>query len=136
MSVESAYERRRKTIAELVFSGFVTGKEAVKFGNTLDLMIEDKRYKFEQAIAGVGTKLAITLEWNRPTILKITVLDLNGQNDANYIIQVAQQLIYRYNKEFYADIKLDSSNVRGKPQPQFIELAFIPKTSTIPSIGG
>lgn len=117
--MEASSERKRKNIVEQEITGFNNASSAIVFGNTVEELIKRdvQDVKFRQYIAGENTDLAITEEWSGPTILKLMFLELDRntavfiRNRINEIVDLAQE-----------NIRIEQETVRGKPQPQIINL--------------
>lgn len=122
---ETLDTRRRKRIVEHIISGFNSGQEAADFGRAVNKMVTKRigKHKFQTSIAAPNTKIAITERWRGPTILKTIYLDIPDQNTAMFITEGMRRTIRENN------LKLEQEIVREKPQPQFIQAAYIPKTT-------
>lgn len=122
---ESTFDRRRKRIVEHIISGFATAAEAVRFGNTMEALVNDGigYTKFRLQIGSPDTKLAITKDWKGATVLKTIFLNIEDQNKAQAILEAIKTLLHNYNKLGDFDrstIKIESAFIRGKPQPQTV----------------
>lgn len=112
MSLETNAERRRKRITEHWISGFPTAKIALNFSDAVRDMISNKtKVKYRSCIEGANTILAIDENWNNPTILKITCLEMD-QDQAIFVSQGMKKTI-KLN-----GFKLEKEIIREKPQPQ------------------
>ena len=131
--LETEAVRARKRIVEAEIQGFKSGREAVRIGNTIDMMLREALpdYKLEQAIGSRETKCAITLDWIGDTVLKIDFLDIKSHNAAEYVVQQINYVVERYARDTGQDIRVKRLEVRGKPQPQFINVDYLPKTSVV-----
>lgn len=128
MSVESVANRRRKRIVEHVISGFTSANQAIIFGNTIERIIIDRigRQKFRQSIGAPDTLIAITSDWQGPTILKTTFLELEGDEMAQYICKAMKNTINAHNKTYRASVRILKEETRMKPQPQTIGFGHRP----------
>lgn len=122
MSVESAADRKRKRIVEHTVAGFTNAPSAVIFGNTVDRIVTDKigKRKFRQYIGTPDTTLAITSQWNGPTVLKMSFLELPDDGMAAFICDEISRTTKHYNDVHKTSLHIASKVVRGKPQPQYI----------------
>lgn len=123
MSTESASIRRQKRIVEHIISGFKSAEQAIAFGNTVEMIINEniEHVKFKLGIKSPETWLNITSDWKGETILKMSFLELMGQDLAIAICNEVKKIIALYESE-HPEIKLniDGEIVRGKPAPQFM----------------
>ena len=123
MSIESMTARKRKRIVECVISGFDSGYDAIKFGNTVDELVEEVagKQKFRQQIGSKETKLAITETWVGDTVLKMTFLELADNDLANAVGRQIEKTISLY-KGIHpkCNLMVDEQIIMEKPQPQFI----------------
>lgn len=128
--METVSERRRKRIIEYVISGFPIAFDAVNFAEAVNLMVKKsiKDFKYHTEIAGQNTELAITKEWKNPTILKIVFLEID--QDKMMFIQHGMRETIKKN-----GYKMEQEILREKPQPQTINIEFIPKSTTMLNIG-
>ncbi len=122
---ETLDTRRRKRIVEHIISGFNSGQQAADFGRAVHKMVTKRigKQKFHTSIAAPNTKIAITEKWNGPTILKTIYVDIPDQNTAMFITEGMRRTIRENN------LNLEQEVVREKPQPQFISVQYIPKTT-------
>ena len=122
MSVESVADRHRKRIVEHTISGFTNASAAIMFGNTVERIVNDKagHHKFRQSIGAPDTLLAITPEWNGPTVLKTTFLELPDDGVAEFICYQVSLAMKNHNDVHKASVTITSKVVRGKPQPQYL----------------
>lgn len=128
MSSETLDSRRRKRIIEHIISGFNNARDAKTFGSMVYRRIEREvgKQRYNQSIAAPDTVVAITEDWTGPTILKTTYLDLKDQHVAMFVVEGMRSALREHNK-----LKLEKEIVREKPQPQFIDATYIPKTTTM-----
>lgn len=135
---ETLDTRLRKRIVEFVISGFTDAKQAVRFGNTLELGVGEKIHsdelKLQLLVASPGTTIAITKEWLGPTVLKLNFLDVPDQNTAWFIVEKTRSLIRTHNEVRQGAIKIENEVVREKPQPQSLSITFIPRQSRVGGI--
>lgn len=122
MSVESAYDRRRKCIVEHTLAGFTSATQAIIFGNTVEHIVKDQAgaQKFRQYVAAPDTLIAITVDWQGPTILKTTFLELKDEAIAQYICTAMKKAINAHNLTYRARVRVLKEETRMKPQPQTI----------------
>lgn len=119
---ESAYERLRKRIVECYIDGFDSAKEAIKLGNTIELIASDKidKFKFRQGIGSPDTFLAITENYNGNTMLKLTFMELYGNESAQTVCGFIKKAVDDYNDVHSANLSLVKEVIRDKPKPQRI----------------
>lgn len=125
---ETLDTRRRKRIVEHVISGFNSAQQAADFGRAIKKMVDKQNigyYKYQTSIAAPETKIAITERWRGPTVLKTIFLDLKDQHVAIFITEGMRRTIRENN------LKLEKETVSEKPQPQFISIQYIPKTTKL-----
>lgn len=123
MSVESAYDRRRKRIVEHRITGFSSAQEAITFGNTVESLVEGKlgKVKFRQGIgAPDNPAIAITEAWTGPTALKTTFLEFTSDEAAQFICAQMQRALKEHNRAHSASARIANELIRDKPQPQTI----------------
>lgn len=122
MSVESAVDRRRKRIVEHVIDGFNDAQEAIRFGNTMEKVVEELpiTFKFRQGIGSRETNLHITEGWTGKTALKTSFLEILGDEAAKAVANKVQLVVDTHNTVHHANVKILSEVIREKPQPQFI----------------
>lgn len=127
MSSESLDTRRRKRIVEHVISGFNSAQQAMDFARAINKMVTKRigKQRFHTSIAAPNTKIAITERWTGPTILKTSFVELKDQHVAIFITEGMRRTIKENN------LILENEIVREKPQPQFISVEYIPKTTTM-----
>lgn len=119
---ESAYERLRKRIVECYIDGFSSAKDAIKLGNTIELIASDKidKFKFRQGIGSPDTFLAITENYNGNTMLKLTFMELYGNESAQTVCGFIRKAVDDYNDVHSANLSLVKEVIRDKPKPQRI----------------
>ena len=119
--VESATIRKRKRVVDHTLTGFKSANEAIIFGNTVEMIINDKigSQKFRQQIGSPDTKLAITNEYNGETVLKTKFLEIKNQNTAKAICEQLKEAVKAHNEVHHASVKAEEI-IRGKPQPQYV----------------
>lgn len=124
---ETLDTRRRKRIVEHIISGFNSGQQAADFGRAINKMVTKRvgKQKFHASISAPNTKIAITEKWHGPTILRTIFLDLKDQQVAIFITEGMRRTIRENN------LKLEQEIVREKPQEQFINIEYIPRTSRV-----
>jgi hypothetical protein len=138
---ETLDTRRRKRIVEFIIAGFNNASEAIRFGNTVEQLVNEKVYdkfdlKMQQQIATPNSKIAITRQWLGPTTLKLIFLDVPHQTAAWFIVEQTRKTVSTHNEVHEASAEITHELVREKPQPQSLTLTFIPRTSRVNSIGG
>lgn len=132
--MESVDTRRRKRIVEAVIGDCKSAPEAIKLGNTIEIRVLERTrevMKFQQFLASRESKLAITKEFPGRTVLKIMFLDVPDQNTAVFIADEIKNTVQLHNNFYEDDLDVLKTVVRDKPQPQKINIEFIPKTSKV-----
>lgn len=125
MSVESAYNRRRKRIVEHRITGFESAQQAIIFGNTVESLVQERlgKVKFRQGIGSPDNpSIAITEGWVGPTALKTTFLEFTGDEAAQFICAQMQRALKEHNEAHSASARIANELIRDKPQPQTIGL--------------
>ena len=119
---ESAADRKRKRIVEHVISGFKNAHSAITFGNTVELLVNEKigQQKFRQYIGRPHSPLASTDGYTGDTVLKTTFLEIEGNDIAHFICSTMRNTAKSHNEVHKASIHIDTETIRGKPQPQFL----------------
>lgn len=119
--MESNADRKRKHITEHVISGFNNANEAIIFGNTIEHIIVNKlkNSKFRQSIGSIETKLAITEDYQGPTVLKVNFLEIDREA-ISFIQNKIAELVGLSNR----DLLIEQTSAREKPQPQIINLNY------------
>ena len=123
MSIETSSERKRKRIVEHVISGFKTAKEAIVFGNTVNAVIQENTgefIKFRQMIGSPDTNLAITEDYSGDTILKMSFLELSGNEVANFICDTVRIVSDKHKDVHDNQLHIMDESIREKPQPQYM----------------
>ena len=123
MSSESMTARKRKRIIEIVVSGFSSATDAIRFGNTVDKLVEEMagKQKFRQEIGTPESMLAITEKWTGDTVLRMRFLELRNNNLAVAVCDQAMKTVVLHKRDHPKDnIRVEKQLVLEKPQPQFI----------------
>lgn len=122
MSLESASERKRKRIVEHVLGPFDNAWEAIRFGNTVESLVDErlKKTKFRQSIGAVDTSLAITKDYMGDTMLKTVFLEIQETEGAKYICDQLRYTVKIHNESYAGRVVVTSETILDKPQPQFI----------------
>ena len=121
MSLESIADRRRKRIVEQVILYFNSAAEATRFGSTASMLVNDRldtNIKFRQCVGAGDTTMAITENYDGPVALKMTFLEVPGNEAANAIRNVVQHYLKSHNAVHHTSVKIADEVVREKPQAQ------------------
>ena len=131
MGVETATERKRKRIVEVEIDGFRTAKDALTFATTVKQVVDDTVgvFKFRSGIGKRGTQLAITPEYVGETSLKVTFLELPGNEAANAVLLKIKDVVKNYRAVRNVALRIAKDVVRDKPLPQTIGSGQPPKLS-------
>lgn len=124
MTIESKADRLRKRIVEHTLTGFTNARAAIVFGNTVEMIVTDKigQRKFRQYIGAPDVNLAITPDWIGPTVLKTIFLELNDNDMAEFICNEISQAAKHHNDVHRASVTITNKIIRGKPQPQHLQI--------------
>lgn len=126
--VDQVEVRLRKRIVEVILSGFENAYNAVQFGNTAKEILERTiDFKFDQQIAAPNTKLAITVGWDGPTVLKLIFMEID-QDKALFVRDTIRKMATDLSR------KIEQEVIREKPQHQTLDVALIPKTAVLLNI--
>lgn len=123
MSVESVADRRRKRIVELILMYFDSAADAIRFGNTMHTLVEDRLgmpVKYRANVGAGDTSLAITQDYVGPVALKAIFLELPGDQAAQAICQTARHVLDTHNEVHNAQVVVADQVIREKPQPQVL----------------
>lgn len=123
MSLETAVERKRKRIVEHVLGPFDNAFEAIRFGNTVESLVNGAlkaRPKFRQSIGATDTALAITGSYTGETMLKTAFLEVQENEDARFICAQLRASLEIHNLEYAGRVQVTDETIRDKPLPQKI----------------
>ena len=122
MSLETASERKRKRIIEHVLGPFDNAFEAIRFGNTVQSLVNGRlnKIKFRQSIGATDTFLAINQDYIGDTMLKTVFMEVQETEAAKFICDQLRVAVGFHNEENAGRVVVTDEVMRDKPIPQFI----------------
>jgi len=122
MSLETANTRKRKRIIEHTLGPFDNAFEAIRFGNTIESLVNEKlgTTKFRQSIGALNTPLAITKDYIGDTMLKTVFLEVQGNDAARFVCEQLRYTAQVHNDCYSGRVMVHDELIRAKPLPQTI----------------